>query len=253
MSPTLSGLVAASLLLGQANQNQVIGPVETIGSPYTGGSTMQQQLTVTPPNAMPPANRPILNRIRGWFGRGGSTPSGDTVPGSVVNETGTTYTPYVSPPSSAPVSTPAAPGTADYYRRMPAPQSKAIPVPSQQVIAEQVVGQPAAVNPVGYEKKPVKSPILPALVNKIGRDEKFAWVTGQLEIENGAYVVYYATPETVDQYNGRLVLQTNADMKQFHRGDLITVEGQVQNRPGLRGGSVTYHVENIGLVERAPR
>jgi hypothetical protein len=153
------------------------------------------------------------------------------------------------------VFSPATPGAADFYRKMPSPTSKATPVAPQRATFGEASASGAEVNPAMFEKAgaTVVSPLQSALANKVGRDERFAWITGQLEVENGTFVIYYATPDTVDQYHGRLALQTQGDMSQFQRGDLVTVEGQVQSRVGPRGGAVVYRVANIGLVERQPR
>jgi hypothetical protein len=253
VGPTISGFALASLLLGQtAGDVQVIGPVPTSGGAYSGGSA-QQQLVVTPPNAQPQRrglfgwrdDRPLFPRMSSWFGRkDGSTSNNTDVPVNGTSNLGPS-TPYITPPSAPATSpnfgTPApAPGS-DYPRRMPSTTGQAPPI--------------TAIDPAAYQKtaSEVKSPLLPANVNKVGRDEKFAWITGQLEVENGVYVLYYATPETVDQYNGRIVLQTTADMKQYHRGDLITAEGQVQTRAGLRGGAVIYRANSVAKVETPTR
>ena len=99
--------------------------------------------------------------------------------------------------------------------------------------------------------KDAKSPIRPDLANKIGRDEKFEWITGQFEIESGVFVLYYATPETVDKYNGRIVLQAEkADLKQFRRGDLVSVRGLVTQRQTTQGIVPTYHVSMASLIDR---
>lgn len=226
MNATLSGLVAAgSMFLGQTGQVQVIGPSQTSGGTYTNG-TVTQQFTVTPPQEMPQQRRPFLSRIRSWFGHDdGPDASGTTTDNRV-------HLPYVSTPT---------PQSSDYIR-MPAVTQSSVPA-----------GQPVAItNGASASAMPItvkKTRIRPAFATKVGRDEKFAWITGQLEVENGSYVLYYATPDTVDQYEGRLVLQPQVDMKQFRPGDLITVEGQVQSRGAVRSGSASYRVVSAGLVE----
>jgi hypothetical protein len=236
----LSGLVAASLLLGQNGQVQVIGPMQASGGTYTGG-TVQQQLSLTPPVEMPPPPRPFLNRVRSWFGRDNSQPTGMPAQGTTVNTEPRPATPYITPPPS---------GGSDYPRRMPAINSAA-PVPAGQPVA--VGSGPVSTNPSEFAASLRKTPLRPALANKVGRDDKFAWITGQLEIENGTYVIYYATPETIDPHNGRLVLAPQIDMKQFRPGDLITVEGQVQTRASLRGNTASYRVVNAGVVEKSDK
>ena len=96
-----------------------------------------------------------------------------------------------------------------------------------------------------------KNPILPNLVNKIGRDEKFEWITGQIEVENGNFVMYYATPETVDKYNGRIALvPQKADLSQFRHGDLVSVRGQLAQRPSSQGMVPIYRITHASLIER---
>ncbi len=249
MSPTISGFALATLLLGQTGEVQVIGPTTTSGGTYTGG-TAQQQLVVTPPNPTPNRGlfgwreeRPILSRIKGWFGRRDAS---SEVPANGTVITDPTATPYITPPPTSPAAAP----TGDYHRRMPNSTSSKAPTFGSPAITEPVTATPAQVNPVTHEKAPAgKSPLTAAAAKKVGRDEKFGWITGQLEIENGVYVLYYATPDVVDQYNGRLVLQTQNDMHQFKRGDIITAEGQVQSRPSLRGGAVIYRADSVALVE----
>jgi hypothetical protein len=85
----------------------------------------------------------------------------------------------------------------------------------------------------------------------MGRDEKFEWVTGQLEIENGNYVIYYATPETIDKYNGRIVLSPQkADMSQFRKGDLVSVRGELIQRSSANGMIPVYRITHASLIER---
>jgi hypothetical protein len=236
VGPSFSGMVAASLLLGQAGPVQVIGPRQVSGGAYTGG-VVNQEVIVMPPGEMP-ERRPFLSRLQNWFNSKPSAPFERTMPMEPR-----TSTPYIHP-QNTPIVTEA--------RRMP--QTAEPPVPA---------GQPVSVAPTAAsrtapiaasaESVPMlvgKTKLRPGNADKVGRDEKFAWVTGQLEIENGSYVIYYATPETIDPHHGRLVLQPQTDMKSYRSGDLVTVEGQVQTRPGLRGSSARYRVVNIGLVQR---
>jgi hypothetical protein len=256
MSPTLSSLFAASLLLGQTGPVQIVGPLETSGGTYSGG-TVQQQLTVNPPNASPPRRgffsswreeRPILTKMQSWFGRR-DNPSGPNTGspgnGGVIVEPAE-VTPYITAPAAAPA--------AEFPRRMPT-TGRGTPVSAPQTLTQPFVASSVPVSAVTYENvaPPAPNSILPALANKVGRDEKFAWITGQLGIENGVYVLYYATPETVDPYHGKLVLQTQADMKALRRGDLVTAQGQVQSHLGLRSGTPTYRADSVTLVERSPR
>ena len=93
--------------------------------------------------------------------------------------------------------------------------------------------------------------IRPQLATKIGRDEKFEWITGQFEVENGSLVLYYATPETIDKHSGRIVLQPQqVDMSQFRRGDLISVRGQIVQIRTAQGMIPAYRLTTANLIER---
>jgi hypothetical protein len=108
--------------------------------------------------------------------------------------------------------------------------------------------QPAA---LVAPSKSAKNPILPQLANKIGRDEKFEWVTGQFETESGNLVLYYATPDTVDKYHGRIVLMPDKiELKQYRSGDLVSVRGQLTQRQTMQGIVPIYHVSMATLIER---
>ena len=99
--------------------------------------------------------------------------------------------------------------------------------------------------------KAAKTPIFSQFANKIGRDEKFEWITGQLEIENGVPVIYYATPETVDSHNGRIVLQPQqVSLKDLHQGDLVCVRGQIGQQATARGLTPVYRLTEANLIER---
>jgi hypothetical protein len=91
-----------------------------------------------------------------------------------------------------------------------------------------------------------KSPILPALVNKVGREARFAWVACQLAMEGDTRVLYYATPGTADSCNGRVVLHTDADLSRFGQGDLVLASGQLQGSPGP---DAVYIARTVTLVE----
>jgi hypothetical protein len=237
------------MMLGQSGAAPYSEPAST-----SGGATQTVIIPSNSSEAPPPRrglfgareDRPILSRIQSWFGRRNDTPTATetTIPSS--------STPYITPPSAAPTPAPAS----EYHRRMPSPTSKATDH-SDTIVAERVVSDQAGApssfgTPVASTSytTSASSPLRPATALKVGRDEKFAWITGQLEIENGVYVLYYATPETVDKHNGRIVLQTNVDMKQFQRGDLVCAQGEVQDRIGLRGGNVVYRASNVGLIEK---
>jgi hypothetical protein len=90
------------------------------------------------------------------------------------------------------------------------------------------------------------SPINPKFVNKIGHEDDYSWITGQLDQENGRWLIRYATPETVDRYHGQIFLAQGANVTQLRPGDLVSATGQLVGQ----GGSVYYRVATINLIER---
>ena len=264
-----NGLLAASLLLGQpGSRADTLPTVPPL--PVVQGEIIPAQNTVPGPTTQPTQptqrpilgffsreDRPILTKIQGWFKRDdqqqqqptGQPPRGTTV----IRETAP---PLLNPPPVTSPSPSPPPASTDFPRRMPNPNSKATTpleplaresTPTTKEIQQTGVQQPTVL-------KDAKSPIRPELANKIGRDEKFEWITGQFEIENGTFVLYYATPETVDKYHGRLVLVPDkTDMKQYRSGDLISVRGQLTQRQTMQGVTPMYQVTLASLIDRPKR
>jgi hypothetical protein len=225
------GVLAASLLLGQT---QPAAPAPLIIQQSPAQTVQQPAAPRTGLGWFSREDRPIITKIQNWFKRDSQStaqqpPFIQPTVNSRVRET--------EPPPLAPI-TPTTP--ADFPRKLP---STVTPAPAKAV--QQINLQQAADAPK------VKSPILKQFAEKIGRDEKFEWITGQLEIENGVPVIYYSTPETVDQYSGRIVLMPQqVDMKSFRRGDLLSVRGQLAQRPALQGGTPVYRLTDANLIER---
>lgn len=93
------------------------------------------------------------------------------------------------------------------------------------------------------------NPVNPKLVNKIGHEDDYSWVTGQLFQENGQWLVRYATPDTVDRFNGAFLLGLQGTMQGVRPGDLVSVRGTVVPNP--RGGVAVYRVTSVDLIERS--
>lgn len=182
-------------------------------------------------------DRPVLHRIQGWFKR--DQPEGPPQGKSTSPSRGGVIREPEKPRLLDPVPSPVPP--IDFPRKMPNPQSKAPAAPPEVQAASM---QAAARAPSA------KGPILAQHAKRVGRDEKFEWITGQIEIENGNYVMYYATPEMIDKYHGRILLAPqNVDISQFRRGDLVSVRGQLMQRPTTQGIPI-YRVSSASLIER---
>lgn len=265
-------IMAASLMLGQvtdippgpavqpSNKVYVYSNGQLV--PYSEG---QPGLFGTPPATDP--RHPILSRIQGWFGKRNTnintTSTIETSPPPLLSpSTNSTSSngaaPTMPPATASPATTnpasqlPAGIPTkvpVDYPRKMPTSLKDATPSSDSRTIPGS-----EALSPVGLKSlptpMPVKTPILPANVNRIGRDDKFEWVTGQLETEKGQYVLYYATPETVDPHHGRIVLNPQkVDMHSFHSGDLISVRGHLTTSHA----NAVYQLTSADLIERAKK
>lgn len=217
-------------------------------------------------------NRPVLSRVKNWFGRGDNGPQRmETAPmtgPTVIMQPSATGQEYYrrlpttnEPPLGAVPAQPAvrpervAPSS---LRPAPlAPQSEKPLTIEVEPIDFRPAGQAKGTAPVIVTPAPVSSmaqvapstrpnPISPRLVNKVGQPGDYSWITGQLEIRNGTAMVHYATPETVDRYDGTLVLATDANLSNFRSGDLVSVRGSVQQH----GRGAIYRVQTIDLIER---
>ncbi len=224
VNPLISGgLLAASMVLGQTSEPPTTIQQAQAQTPAPA-ATQPQQTSRPIIGWFTREDRPVMSRIQGWFKRDPKDEPKDTAPtpskSTVTRET-------VSPPTSqtAPPVTPAN----DFPRKMPQPQSKGKTTPESIVQDNPADIQQATLKQVALPTN-TKSPILPQFADKIGRDEKFEWITGQIEIEDGKHVLYYSTPEVVDQYHGRIVLSPEqVDMKQFKRGTCLVSQVRAAN------------------------
>jgi len=225
------GLLAASMLLGQQ-----AGPPAIPAKPAPVQATPNRPIL----GWFQREDRPVMNRIQSWFKRD----QADTGKGAPPR-------PGTVQPSEPPVLN--QPPSNDFPRKMPSSPTPAPNTPLPAKGTSSVEAQPVQqVGSTPSTSPPAtgKSPILPHLANKIGRDERFEWITGQFEIENGNYVLYYATPETIDPLHGRIVLSSNqVDMSQFRKGDLVSVRGQLVQRPAGQGTVTIYRVTHASLIK----
>lgn len=95
------------------------------------------------------------------------------------------------------------------------------------------------------------------MADKVGHENDFSWITGQLRRDNGHWDICFATPETVDRYNGRLTLapgdprSPGPDMSKFQDGDLVTAHGYVLSQRGSQPN--LYQANSVDLIEHDAR
>jgi len=83
-------------------------------------------------------------------------------------------------------------------------------------------------------------------VNKVGQPGDYSWITGQIEIRNGVYILHYATPDTIDRFGGSIIVQPQAELRDIRSGDLVSAHGTVAQE---RGRPV-YRTRSIDFIER---
>ena len=191
-------------------------------------------------------DRPIMSKITGWWKREpNNVPNNFPGKDEVIRTT-------PAQPVARPSFTPPIPSN-DFPRKLPNPQSQGA-TPSTTIAKDAPTTKPEVQQTALQNVVPPKTgkyPILAEFSNKIGRDEKFEWITGQFEIENGNFILYYSTPETVDKYQGRIVLlPQQVEMGQYKKGDLVSVRGQISQRQTAQGVVPIYRVTHASLMER---
>jgi hypothetical protein len=97
--------------------------------------------------------------------------------------------------------------------------------------------------------------IHPRYVFRIGHEQDYSWVTGELfylHIDGGIWVVRYASVDMEDRYGGSVVLATATSMHNFREGDLVTVRGEILNegRASRYLGGPLYRASVIEMVDR---
>lgn len=178
----------------------------------------------------PRENRPILSGLKRVFGGGSMKETAATGEPMTIQQVPATMT--------------------SYPRKMPAGDAAPIaPPPSQLAPAS---GPQTNVAPISHNVVAAQTPayqINPKLAGKIGRDDDFGWVTGQLQANpDGSYVIHYAPEGTIDKYQGRLSLHTSGvDMRRFRDGDLVSVRGGLYTQTGY---ATVYRATGIDLIER---
>ncbi|MEI7683400.1 MAG: hypothetical protein WCL32_00125 [Planctomycetota bacterium] len=210
------------------------------------------------PAPAPAEDRPILSRLQGLFG-GKKDESVTTTTGEPPIAQSTTATP-VRPMQRMPAGQPTRTNSLAIPEPLPPAPIKVQPVTYKAVPISEAgsptaaqVSSPAA--PVAVPASAGQTVVAPPsrpnrissdLVGKVGHESDYSWITGQIHIENGVHVLHYATPETVDAYNGSLVLVSSLDLRSFQDGDFVSVRGQVSGS----GNRVSYRLSSI---DRLPR
>jgi hypothetical protein len=222
-------------------------------------------------------NRPVLSRIRNLFGRGdnptvktettqpssggtvvvqpapqttdfyrrlptNSEPPLGTVPVNAPKrvEPASSKPAQIAPPSEKPLTIEIEP--IEFRPAGSVKESISTPKASEVIAAAEVV---PAVSSVAAASRP--NPISPRFVNKVGQPGDYSWITGQLEIRGGQYILHYATPETVDRLGGSVVLAVEGNMNNLRNGDLVSAHGTVVQHSGR---TATYRTQSVDLVER---
>lgn len=259
MGPTMS-LLAAGLLAAQTADPAATGAAKTCPCQKNATSA-----GVIQPVAQTP-DRPIVGRL---FRNNGDAVTEDR-PSLFSRIQGMFKKDDAAPivTSEPPLEQPKAAPTRLMQRLPSGATSQAAPASMQPM---PVAAAPVKVQPVTYQAVPANQPtaaastiaspitqtvampssrpnrVSPDLVGKIGHETDYSWITGQLHIENGNYVIHYATPEVVDQYNGSLVLTTTQDLRGYQDGDFVSVRGTVA---GSASGRSMYRLTGI---DRLPR
>ena len=236
-------------------------------------TTQTWRSTTSEPSAT--ENRPVLSRIRNFFGRG---------------DNATVKTETIQPRNGQTVIVQPAPQTTDVYRKLPTnsePPLGTVPVITPKRVEPSSLKPaqvaPTSEQPLTVEIEPIEfraagqakgssapqptgdvvstsapmatsampssrpNPISARFVNKVGQPGDYSWITGQLEIRGGQYFLHYATPETVDRLGGSVMLAVTGNMSAFRNGDLVSAHGTVVQHSGR---TAVYRTQTVDLVER---
>ena len=224
-------------------------------------------------------SHPIWTRIRTFFRGSDATATADANATVISNEppmdqkrlwrplpttTTATTSPTVMTPVSAPVASPAIqaiPNSPIAPTALPAApvkivtpiSSPSIPSTSAPVNSSMIATPTSPLSQVSMTTPattvtplPARpSKISPDLINKVGHADDFTWITGQIRIENGVHVLHYATPETVDRYNGHVVLNSDKDLRNVPEGAYVCVRGNVAQ---TTGNQTIYRVQALDIL-----
>jgi len=194
--------------------------------------------------------RPVLSRISDrlsdLFGRRKSSQASYGFPTSTRGEEDAPI--YQSSTASGPY----------HLQKMPNIQASVNEPPLLEVSTEPTAAptaESANINPVSFQPKKSlvatedQGKIKAHLLGKVGNEQDYSRITGQIEIVNGAYMVHYAIPGNTDRFGGRMILNGSLDLTGFQNGDLVTVHGSV-----LEGRTISlYRADTIEMVEPATK
>jgi hypothetical protein len=154
----------------------------------------------------------------------------DNTPAPVVDQSA----PAPLPPAAVKIVTPT-----DYKSTTSAPAAATqIPAAAPLSPVKNAVVATAPVN----ANRPNK--LSPDLISKVGHADDYSWITGQIRIENGVHVLYYATPEVIDRFNGSVVLHSSTDLRSIPEGAHVCARGSVSQS----GGVNIYRVQAIDVL-----
>ena len=185
-----------------------------------GKKDAEPQYRVEPPVTSPSTTTP---RLMQRMPEGNST---EGAPQAVPVNNVKIVTPATYQPAGEPIQT--IPTTTQSLSIPATPVSATIPTPTSTVASR-------------------PSRISPELVGKVGHEQDYSWITGQIRVENGQHVIHFAPPEVVDRYNGSLVLTSaTAELRAFRDGEYVSARGQVVQQ----GSTAVYRLTGI---DRLPR
>ena len=208
-------------------------------------------------------DRPILGRLQKLFGKKDAEPQYRVEP-PIASPTkaprfmqrmpegnSTESTPQAVPVSNVKIVTPATYQPSGLAIQPIPTNTQSLSIPATPV-STQSLSSPTtpidAPNPTTVPATPARpNRISPDLVGKVGHEQDFSWITGQIRIENGQHVIHFAPPEVVDRFNGSLVMTSSTtDLRTFHDGEYVSARGQVAQQ----GSTAVYRLTGI---DRLPR
>ena len=187
----------------------------------------------------------IWDRIRGRFTAGSSRPQQQQNPelGTPIIENGSIAVdmPVIrnaEPPLNSPGAVPAS------FQSSASAQAPARTAPSTVPVSFHTLPSGPAVQTI------TPASTVPVKTNgKLGgHEDDYSWVTGYLNVHESDWIIEYATPGTVDQFSGKLVL-VNVETSNLQVGDFVCVNGALMTSGGQVIGA--YRVTSITLIERS--